>query len=293
MKNRQSEANTPLGLGSFHRWKASGGALNLSKKQRLQFPKLYPYLLGRNGQEIRGGGVSVVAILNVLVALGVIVAYFYYAGTFATRVSGRTLDVPDDAEMAERGLAVVFSTSTPGVSPATPLPDGVIVSEGVFVRPVGVVSTSTPGGSSPSPPLSPTLTPTVTPPPGDSLKLSFYDYPEYEPIFSDVVGQYVELQIFSYWPPLSDDFCDVYDYAAGDCSSFMTSGDDWRSWDGQALACPADWLGAYVDVPSIGRLPCLDTGSTIACEGVLCRVALLDSSMAYVEPAWMPAFLYR
>ena len=43
----------------------------------------------------------------------------------------------------------------------------------------------------------------------------------------------------SYWPADDPDFCEHYDYEKNDCISLLASGDDWRIFDQNAVACPA------------------------------------------------------
>lgn len=124
--------------------------------------------------------------------------------------------------------------------------------------PSPVVVTATPVRSTAVPSAVPTpLLPTVTPVPTP-------------------LGVWVWVRLSSYWPDDGPDWCLTWDAERGVCISPLTSGDDFRAYDGRAFACDPQWLGHVLAIPALGlALPCLDTGISFGCAGGPCTVGLL------------------
>jgi hypothetical protein len=92
-------------------------------------------------------------------------------------------------------------------------------------------------------------------------------------------GQPVFVVLSSYWPDEGPDWCLTWDESEERCISPLTSGDDFRVLDGQALACDPAWLGQTIVIPALSlSLPCLDTGASFTCGRDSCSVGWLDSS---------------
>lgn len=107
--------------------------------------------------------------------------------------------------------------------------------------------------------------------------------PEWEP-----EREGVRVFYFNYWPDAGEDWC--LEYVGNRCVSPVTSGGAWRSWVGKGAACPAEWLGSFVNLGDAGVWQCVDTGETARCEAGLCTVLLLQADYVMgVSDAWVSA----
>ena len=127
--------------------------------------------------------------------------------------------------------------------------------------PIAVTATPVRELIPPSPVFTPTTTPTVTPVP------------------TSVRDERVQVRLSVYWPDDGPDWCLTWDAERDMCISPLTLGDDFRAYDGRALACDPEWLGHVLVIPALGlALPCLDTGVSFVCPGGPCTVGLLASN---------------
>lgn len=99
-------------------------------------------------------------------------------------------------------------------------------------------------------------------------------------------GRWVWISLSTYWPDDGPDWCLIWDETNEQCVSPLTSGDDFRAFEGRALACDPAWLGQTLVIPELDlALPCLDTGISFRCVGGPCTVGLLtshDRDYAYI-----------
>lgn len=145
-----------------------------------------------------------------------------------------------------------------------------------------VTRTPTPRSVRPSPTATrvrrtvvPVLTNTPTP------TLTFTPRPSLTPT---PAGEQVFIRLARYWPDEGPDWCLTWDEESERCVSPLTSGDDFRTLDGQALACDPEWLGHTLVIPDLDlALPCLDIGISFQCEGGPCDVGLLASENVITE----------
>jgi hypothetical protein len=99
----------------------------------------------------------------------------------------------------------------------------------------------------------------------------------------------VVLEVRTYWPDDSPDWCLRWDEARDGCVSALFSGDDWRGLAGRAWACDIRWYGRELEVPGIGRARCLDVGETFVCNrdetwcvvGLVSRVPVGEPNVIY------------
>lgn len=103
------------------------------------------------------------------------------------------------------------------------------------------------------------------------------DIVNYRGVCDDCEVLNVQVDLFAYDPSAGDEYC--LEWVDGVCLSDMYSGLDWRVpvYHDFAIACPVEWsIYSYVDVENVGRFQCLDRGSSVVCEGDVCRVAILS-----------------
>lgn len=103
--------------------------------------------------------------------------------------------------------------------------------------------------------------------------------PTVTPVPTSARDERVQVRLSAYWPDDGPDWCLTWDAERDVCISPLTSGDDFRAYDGRAFACDEEWLGHVLVIPALGlALPCLDTGVSFACPGGPCTVGLLAST---------------
>lgn len=104
-------------------------------------------------------------------------------------------------------------------------------------------------------------------------------------------GEAVRVQLARYWPDDGPDWCAVWE--GGRCVSPVTSGLDWRQYDGRLAACPAEWLGRLLVVPGVGSWFCEDTGVSAVCGVDACVVLVLSSGPLPLPGAPVPGVVRR
>ena len=132
----------------------------------------------------------------------------------------------------------------------------------------------------PAPTLDVAGTPTSTPPPVVAVTRT-----PTSTVTPD--GRLVWVYLTTYWPDDGPDWCLTWNAATERCVSSLTSGNNFRLFEGQALACDSAWLGQTLTIPALGlELPCLDTGQSFRCVGGPCTVGLLSQTAEFAEGAY-------
>lgn len=250
-------------------------SLKASRTQRTTSKTLFPFYNTKDGGKLGASDFNLRVTLQILLGIGAIGVYFVALGHY-TAVQPSAFPTPRPTRgSTEIGLFdedPALYTLTPSPSPTG------------YRQPTLQVVQRTVGGSLPT-----DQTPSLgdNPSGGVSVPTDVYIYMSPTP-----AGERFAIQLFSYYPAADPDYCLTYDFKAKDCLSLTTSGRDWRDFDQRAFACPVQWLGYELQIPSIGRFPCLDTGEQLTCEGDLCRVAWLDSGLVHTQ-SHFEGFLYR
>lgn len=266
--NEGDSANPPeMPTGQFHRWRTMGGKLlpvrvrRLSRMPPQRSQTLYPYLLtGKLTNESEG--VKWYAFVTIAAGILLVVLWARWLndrmGGGSRRDTGPAPLVQlttDQPEATHSGMATPYQLG----KTATRTPESIMISP------------------------EHTLTPTSTPRPAITATwetMIMTDTPTFSPTdTSTPTGLWVWVYLTAYWPDDGPDWCLTWDDATERCISPLTSGDDFRPLEGQALACDPDWLGYTLTIPELDLvLPCLDTGVSFECVGGPCTTGLVASN---------------
>lgn len=106
--------------------------------------------------------------------------------------------------------------------------------------------------------------------------------PEVVAVAAVDVPVWVERRVYMlwYWPDDGPMWC--LEYGPDGCVSSTTSGEAWRDWEDVGLACPAEWLGHWLQIEG-RQYKCVDTGVNWWCDDTLCTVGLITQDPIAVE----------
>ena len=95
----------------------------------------------------------------------------------------------------------------------------------------------------------------------------------------DSVGETILLKVSHYWPPLGGINC--ANYVNGRCLSNMASGERWKDWIEQAIACPPEFpFGTQIQIGEKVWI-CLDRGGAIQIQDGYVWVDMLIKDPPY------------